>query len=335
VTAPDGSQRLYVIDDQGRSLREVSDGLVNARSASWSPDGAAIVFHASRSPNEKTGIWTVAPDGGGLAELVGDDQWNQDPQWSPDGSWISYTKDVYSDELIGRFLAVVSADGTTHRIFGTEQQLKPYEHWWIDHERIVFLATVGETGPFGVYVVDVGTGVVEDLALELPPNYVLHSASPDGRHLVAGPVGLAPAPVLIIETDTRQIDELDLENPTAYYSWSPDSTAFAQRVSIAPDDPILDVAIGADRLQRTDDGYLFGTAIFDLETKQLHIVSAVVAEDIAWSGDADRLALLTSWPSDGFTIVSTDGSSREVVLDPLAEEDDEWVVELDWTPALH
>lgn len=64
----------------GQAARPVVQG--EAREASWSPDGARIVF-VKRGPNGNRAIFTVSPDGSGQREISGDSGDFSWPQYSP------------------------------------------------------------------------------------------------------------------------------------------------------------------------------------------------------------------------------------------------------------
>jgi Tol biopolymer transport system component len=187
--------------------------LTRGSSATWSPDSKSIAFHASASG---TGL-PIKPDPGaattdsdifvadvkGLADNgqptnitnssgVIDD----DPDWSPDGQRIVYTRHPDTDDPVLTNLAeiyVINADGS-----GTAVRLTSDSYdergpsWSPDGARIVFACRIGGgTADFEICVMNAdGTGVVQltdDAVQDLTPTF-----SPDGqqivfhRYLVAG-----------------------------------------------------------------------------------------------------------------------------------------------------
>ncbi len=81
---------LFVVRTDGTGLRQLTDDAHKDRGPRWSPDGKRLAFFSNRSGNYE--IWTVHPDGGGLAQLTQSPQvtaaW---PVWSPDGRRMLYT----------------------------------------------------------------------------------------------------------------------------------------------------------------------------------------------------------------------------------------------------
>ena len=96
--APDGSfvvfdsrgssqDDLFLVDSNGRNLRQLTDDAPRDRHPAISPDGKRIAFHSDRSGRYQ--IWTVARDGSGLKELSHATDLIIEAQWSPDGRAIS------------------------------------------------------------------------------------------------------------------------------------------------------------------------------------------------------------------------------------------------------
>lgn len=84
-----GSPQLYVMRSDGSDIRRISfEGSYNT-SPSWSPTGDRIVFSCRRGKNQ---ICLVKPDGSALAQLTESGN-NEDPSFSPDGRFITFSSD--------------------------------------------------------------------------------------------------------------------------------------------------------------------------------------------------------------------------------------------------
>lgn len=121
--SPDGSQIAYMdgAGDYGNSLRVMNaDGsgsrvllkLVMRNSAFagglvWSPDGRRLAFGLGYDPDT---IYVVGADGSGPRLIAR----GENPEWSPDGSRISYDKDLGG---VPGPLVIADADGTQIRRF--------------------------------------------------------------------------------------------------------------------------------------------------------------------------------------------------------------------------
>src|SRR5262245_39289678 len=90
------------------------------KGADWSRDGAKIIFTShstSDDPNNSAHaeIYTINPDGTGLARLTFNDYEERAPSWSPDGSRIAFMARVGTHPGVpgSKFeIRVMNADGT-------------------------------------------------------------------------------------------------------------------------------------------------------------------------------------------------------------------------------
>ena len=73
---------VFVVDADGRNLRQVTPKTLDAANARWSPDGSRIVF--TSIDGQRQDIYTIRPDGTDLRQLTTDgiSGW---ASWTPDG----------------------------------------------------------------------------------------------------------------------------------------------------------------------------------------------------------------------------------------------------------
>ena len=84
-----GSPQIYVMRKDGSGGKRITfEGTYNT-SPNWSPKGDKIVFSSRRGKNQ---ICIVNPDGTGLMQLTTQGN-NEDPSFSPDGRYITFSSD--------------------------------------------------------------------------------------------------------------------------------------------------------------------------------------------------------------------------------------------------
>jgi len=84
-----GSPQIYLMRADGSDIRRVTfEGSYNT-SPGWSPTGDRIVFSCRRGKNQ---ICIVKPDGSALTQLTESGN-NEDPSFSPDGRFITFSSD--------------------------------------------------------------------------------------------------------------------------------------------------------------------------------------------------------------------------------------------------
>ncbi|NWF76309.1 MAG: Tol-Pal system beta propeller repeat protein TolB [Nitrospirae bacterium] len=116
-----GTPQIYTMKKDGSNLRRITfEGSYNT-SPSWSPKGDKIVFTGRRGLNQ---IFIVNPDGTGLTQLTANGN-NEEPSFSPDGRYITFTSD--RDKIKGVY--IMRANGEFQKRISPEN-LKAYNSRW-------------------------------------------------------------------------------------------------------------------------------------------------------------------------------------------------------------
>ena len=137
AVAPDGSAivfsrsklgwDVYRMNPDGSGVKSLTSVGGNCR-PDWSPDGKRIAF-VSDAADGKGDVWTMDADGKNKVRVtVGDDSYDYNPAWSPDGRWIVYetTKGSKSNPWS---LAVIPAGGGTPALLTPPGADDRYPDW--------------------------------------------------------------------------------------------------------------------------------------------------------------------------------------------------------------
>ena len=103
----DGNE-IFVMDNDGTNVEQLTDDDLQVHNPCWSPDGTKIAFERGVPPE----IWVMDADGSNLRQLTTppDDYYDAGPAWSPDGGKIAFTReDSFTGASIGIY--VIDANG--------------------------------------------------------------------------------------------------------------------------------------------------------------------------------------------------------------------------------
>lgn len=156
VDESDSPAQLWVLDPVSKQVSQLTRGSRHITDFNWSPDGARIVYAARASSRlitaPTTEIYVVptaageAPyDTGAAAQITRGNGAESDPQFSPDGKWISYLAHADDDATTGPLrIHLEPLAGGEPRVVARkfDGYIKRYR-WVADSQRIVFLAGLG------------------------------------------------------------------------------------------------------------------------------------------------------------------------------------------------
>lgn len=150
----DGLRQVYLSSSDGSGVRQLTHNEQgHSDYASWSPDGAWVLFESNRDGTWET--YRVRPDGSDLEQITRGG--SAGPRYSPDGATIAFHDRRGSDFDI--FL--IDADGSDERLLvgGPGDQRLP--EWSPDGTRIVYVSNAG--GHHDLFVVDAASGTTTQI----------------------------------------------------------------------------------------------------------------------------------------------------------------------------
>ena len=134
---------VYIRD---RKIVLVTDG----REKILEPLGEGIYVWPSLSPDGQRLLFTKAGEGTFISDLNGniieDLGYANAPQWSPDGEWIAYMKDIdEGHRFVESDIFIRStADSETIKITNTTDTIEMHPSWGNENRRIVFTSAKGQ-----------------------------------------------------------------------------------------------------------------------------------------------------------------------------------------------
>jgi hypothetical protein len=207
----EGQPVISILDvDTTEVVQEVAvDGLDEAYTPSWHPDGTRLVFSGMRGG--LSDLYELELDSGTVRRLTSDGFVDLHPAWSPDGRTIAFATDRFSSSLdtlsFGptRLAALDVATSTIRRLPSLDGDRNVNPQWSIDGRSVFFVADVAQRSH--VFRLDVDAGTVRQLT-SLPSDVSgLTATSPALSSASA-------APRLALSTYRRGGYELHVIEPT-------------------------------------------------------------------------------------------------------------------------
>lgn len=126
---------IFTIGIDGSGLQQVTPWELDANDPDWSPDGYQIVFNSPAESGGDQNIYTIRPDGTGLAQLTSGlttyadgGQATFHPSWSPDGMQILFSHAPSSPDGFAD-LFVMNADGSDLHVLVVTDLHENHAYW--------------------------------------------------------------------------------------------------------------------------------------------------------------------------------------------------------------
>jgi Tol biopolymer transport system component len=242
-------------------------------------------------------IYTVNPDGSGLAKITNNSATDMWPAWSPDGKKIAFTRHIQGGD---EDVYVMNADGSGQKRLTDEGVDDSYPTWSPDGSKIAFMSN--RTRCCDIYIMDADGSntrkITDNARLNGNPSW-----STDGTKFAFDSQAVTSASgnsgIYTINVDGRDEKALTDSPDDEFPDWSPDG----QRIVFQGNGGIY--VMNSDGTQRRK--ILPGSG------------------DPAWSPDGNKILFVSG---DGITTSNTDGSGQT----PITNPQDLALLGPDWQP---
>src|SRR5262249_2128619 len=113
VSDQSGREEVWVCNERGKKLRKLTDVDSQKGQLAWSPASTALLYSGTDRKLHKIDLESGKSTALATGKVIGfGGTAIMNPQWSPDGKWVSYTK---SDDNLLPHVYVAPADGGKER----------------------------------------------------------------------------------------------------------------------------------------------------------------------------------------------------------------------------
>ena len=217
----DGNAEIYLMDTNGKNLRNLTNHPARDFHPAFSPDGRWLAYVSDRDGSYR--IYLLNRNNNELRPLTNHlaSTGDLDPAWSPDGQWIAFTFIEARAGIQGRRYNIYKINVNT----GNLQQLTDTEYnrdpaWSPDGDRIMFFSDGKER--HDLYVMKANGNGLRRVIVRNPGGYS-PAWSPDGKKIAYERLGIEGRGIYIMTAEgqnDRRVTPKNTwsENP----AWSPD-----------------------------------------------------------------------------------------------------------------
>lgn len=173
------TREIWVINDDGTSLQQLTNLGGRNDDPVWSPDGSKIAFVSDRN-SDNDDIYVMNSDGTDPKRVTTYPGADREPAWSPDGKRIVFTR--WLTDAQKPVLFTMNADGSNQSQLTDGWDSQP--DWSPDGSKIAFTRyyTTGMHSDTDIFIIDI-TGTNPVNLTNLPSNESRPAWSPDGKKI--------------------------------------------------------------------------------------------------------------------------------------------------------
>jgi TolB protein len=214
ISRQNGNKELFVMDQNGANVRQLTSDRSITLSPAWSPDSREIAVTSYRDRNPD--LVAVGLNGNGRRFLSQQPGLNSAPAWSPDGSRIALTLSKDGNPEI----YTMNRNGTDLRRLTNHQAIDTSPTWSPTGRQIAYVSD--RSGSPQIYIMDAEGSNVRRLTYQ--GNYNDRPAwSPRGDRIAFVSMDGSRFDVFVINVDGSGVQRLTMGNGSNESpSWSPD-----------------------------------------------------------------------------------------------------------------
>ena len=154
----DGNREIYVMGPDGSSQTNLTNEPADDRNPAWNPQGTQIAFVSNRGTEQghTEQIFVMNADGNDVRQLSNKGS-ADDPNWSPDGNWITYSAE---NEI---FIIPVDGSEESRNLTNTPERNDIEPVWSPDGSQIAWLSGTPDDPNANLFVVNVDGSNVQQL----------------------------------------------------------------------------------------------------------------------------------------------------------------------------
>jgi tricorn protease len=151
VSDHSGREEIWVCDENGANLKRLTNSDTQKGAPVWAPDSQSLLYTASDRALHRLSLADNKDSVVTRGEVIGFGSTAiSNPQWSPDGKWIAFTRSGRGD-LLPHVYVMPVAGGEAKRITDADSYSDSSPLWTSDGKALVYLAgmdtgNIGQTG---------------------------------------------------------------------------------------------------------------------------------------------------------------------------------------------